>query len=318
MLHPVLSTLLAPTDQEPGSPMTAESFSPETARAAFMAEVAALDSQASTPPPDVPYRDLMVGVEGGEIRCRIYRPASLSDTALAPALLYLHGGGWIYGGIESHDAICRFLAHHTPCIVIAPEYRLAPEHRFPTPLNDAFATYQWIIENSANEGIDRQRIAIAGDSAGANMAFGISSLSLKEAIVTPCFQLLLYPVCNLFAITQSREEFRQGYWLDNIDFQTDCYIRSDADRLDPLASISLTRDLSEMPPTRIVTAGFDPLRDEGIALAQKLSAQNVPTELVNYPSYIHGFMSLRGLLPEVDDILRETSAVISRGLMSAD
>jgi len=279
-----------------------------------MKEVAELDARATTPPPDVAHKDVLIAVDDEKIRCRIYRPGSLTDTSDAPALLYLHGGGWIYGSIESHDAICRFLAHYTPCVVFVPEYRLAPEWRFPTPLNDAYAAYKWIIEHADDHGIDGKRVAVAGDSAGGNMAFGVSTLAIRNAFNRPCFQLLAYPVCNLFAITTSREDFRNGYWLDNIDFQIECYVRSDTDRLDPLASIGLARDLSQMPPTRIITAGFDPLRDEGIALGERLAAKGVQTEIVNYPSYIHGFLSLRGILPEIDDVLKESSSSISRGL----
>lgn len=316
MLHPTLRQLLGSAEAEQDVTPLAESFDFAVARAAFLADVAALDAGAATPAPDVPYRDVYVPVEGGEIRCRIYRPAALADNAPAPALLYVHGGGWIYGGIESHDALCRILACTSQCVVIAPEYRLAPEHRFPVPLEDAYAAYQWVIGNAAAEGIDTARIAVAGDSAGGNMAFAISALSLRDTIQRPCFQLLAYPVCTLFESTPSREEFRKGYWLDNIDFQTGCYVRSDADRLDPLASIGLMRDVAHMPPTRILTAGFDPLRDEGLALAGRLSAAGVPTEVVNYPAYIHGFLSLRGILPEIDDVLREVSAVLARGMRS--
>lgn len=314
LLHPSLKALLGDPAGESIEPST---LSIEAARAAFAAEMSAIDGQAATPPPVVPFRDFAIAVDGGDIHAREYRPVSLSTDSGAPALLYLHGGGWIFGGIDTHDAICRFLSEHAPCVVFSVEYRLAPEHPFPTPLNDALAAYQWLSENAAACGIDPTRFAVAGDSAGANLAFGVSRLSREAGVQAPCFQLLIYPVCDLFGVTASREQFRRGYWLDSLDYQIGCYIRSPADMVDPRASLRLADDIGSMPPTRIVTAGFDPLRDEGNALADKLLRAGVTTEIINYPQYLHGFVSLRGILPEIDDILRELAAVIARGYRAA-
>lgn len=315
MLHPALTPLInPPTDVGRDLEDLRPEGTIEEAREAFHAEVAALDAMAIMPLPDVNIAEAEIPVEGGTISCRVYRPHALKSDMAAPAVLYLHGGGWIFGNLETHDGICRMLAHHTPCVIVSVAYRLAPGVHFPVPLEDSLAAYCWLRDKAAELSIDNSRIAVAGDSAGANLAFGVSRLATRAGIEPPRFQLLLYPVCDLIALTTSRKRYARGYWLDSLDFQISCYIGSEADRNDPRASPRLARDLHIMPPTRIVTAGYDPLCDEGIALAEQLQNAGVITERVHFPQYIHGFASLRGLLPEVDDVLREQAAALSRWL----
>lgn len=315
MLHPTLTPLVNPSAN---ISCDLEDFRPEgtieEAREAFHAEVAKLDAMADKALPDVDIAETEIPVSGGTISCRIYRPHALKSDEAAPAVLYLHGGGWIFGNLETHDGICRMLAYHAPCVVVSVAYRLAPEVRFPVPLEDSLAAYCWLRDNASALGIADSRIGVAGDSAGANLAFGVSRLAARTGIEPPRFQLLLYPVCDLVAVTASRKRYARGYWLDSLDFQISCYIGSEADRNDPRASPRLVRDLHVMPPTRIVTAGYDPLCDEGIALAEQLQNAGVVAEHVHFPQYIHGFASLRGLLPEVDDVLREQAAALSRWL----
>ena len=220
---------------------------------------------------------------------RLYTPTSAS-TEPGPLLVLFHGGGFIYGDLDSHDASARFLAEQSGVRVLAVEYRLAPEAPFPAAYDDAIETFRWVVEHAGEVSADPARIGVGGDSAGGNLATGVA-LAATEACA---FQLLIYPVTQFDAETESRRRFRTGYYLtsDFIDLAGSSYVPAGTDPRDPRLS-PLYADVPEgVAPAYIATAGFDPLRDEGEAYAEKLSAAGVKVESSRFTDQIHGFFNV--------------------------
>jgi acetyl esterase len=310
MLHPTLEALLEQDRANPSPPL--RDIPIAQARAAFDAMVRSINVAG----PDMArVEDLAIPVAGGEIPLRIYRPASLAAQS-APITMFFHGGGWVFGDLDSHDTMCRQIAQNSGTTVVSAGYRLAPENKFPGPVEDCFAAYAWLLQHQA-ELDGNGRIALAGDSAGGNLALAVAVRALSLALPAPDFMLLIYPVTDLRGGTPSRTEFGKGYWLDNIDYQTECYIRSDADRHDPLGSPALFGDLEKLPPALIVTAGFDPLRDEAENFGEAINAAGGSARIVRHPEYLHGFLSLPGLLPEVTEILHDHAETLGNALRAA-
>ena len=230
------------------------------------------------------------------VKCRLYRS---SGTTSAPLLIYYHGGGWVIGDLDTHDDICRKLARDARCSVIAVDYRLAPEHPAPAALDDCIAATRWIFANAKSLDVDAARIAIGGDSAGGNLA----SLVAMHAGVTPVFQLLVYPATDMRMDYPSHRENAQGYLLtaDSMKWFIGHYLQGDdKKKSDPLYSPILSDDalLKKSPPTLVITAEFDPLRDEGEAYAARLSAVGVPTSTVRFNGQIHAFFGMSELLDD--------------------
>ncbi|GAA1946403.1 alpha/beta hydrolase [Nocardioides panacihumi] len=220
---------------------------------------------------------------------RLYTPTSAS-TEPGPLLVLFHGGGFIYGDLDSHDASARFLAEQSGVRVLAVEYRLAPEEPFPAAYDDAIETFRWVVEHAAEVSADPGRIGVGGDSAGGNLATGVA-LAVTEACA---FQLLIYPVTQFDEETESRRRFRAGYYLtsDFIDLAGSSYVPAGTDPRDPRLS-PLYADVPDgVAPAYIATAGFDPLRDEGEAYAEKLSAAGVKVESWRFADQIHGFFNV--------------------------
>jgi acetyl esterase len=194
------------------------------------------------------------------------------------------------GGLETHDALCRALARAAGATVVSVDYRLAPEHRFPAPLADCYAATRWI----AAEVADGDRLVVAGDSAGGNLAAGVSLLAARRDGPAIDHQLLAYPVTNHAFDTDSYAENAQGYFLTRTDMERfwNAYLRSDADGRHPHASPLRIDDPSALPPTTVLTCGFDPLRDEGRAFADRLDAAGVPVDHLSYDDQIHGFLTM--------------------------
>ena len=234
--------------------------------------------------------------EAGGVKCRLYRS---SDSTSAPLLIYYHGGGWVIGDLDTHDDICRKLARDAKCSVVAVDYRLAPEHPAPAALDDCIAATKWMFSNAATIGVDPARIAIGGDSAGGNLAALVS----LHAGVNPVFQLLVYPATDMRMDYPSHRENAQGYLLtaDSMTWFIGHYLQGDERKKhEPLYSPILSDDgtLKKSPPTLVITAEFDPLRDEGEAYAARLAAVGVPTSTVRFNGQIHAFFGMSELLDD--------------------
>ena len=242
--------------------------------------------------PKVPrVEDRQIPGPGGEIPVRIYGPAT--SGAARPALVYLHGGGFTIGNLEVTDAFCRRVALGARCVVISVDYRLAPEHPFPAALDDALAAYAWVVENAESLGVDPARVAVGGDSAGANLAAVLSIARRDADLPGPRHQMLYYPATAPRSETESHRLFGDGYFLEaaTLDFFRTSYVGLDPVD-DPLASPLLTPDLKGLPDAQVITAGFDPLRDEGRAYAARLAEAGVPTLDVLEGRLIHGFVAM--------------------------
>jgi acetyl esterase/lipase len=264
---------------------------------------------------DVVTVDRTVPAAGGARRIRVYTPASARG-ARAPGLVWFHGGGWVIGSIETHDGVCRALARRAGVVVVSVDYRLAPEHRFPAGIEDAVAATRWVLENAASLGVDPSAVAVGGDSAGGNFA-ALVALALRGAPVEPAFQLLVYPATDLTRSQPSHRFFREGFMLPEpaILWFRDRYLPDVKLESDPRVSPLFASDLSGLPRALVVTAGFDPLRDEGRAYADRLREAGVPVEYVCSEGSMHGFINTAGAIDEsarVMDLLarrlRETLA----------
>jgi len=240
--------------------------------------------------------DRTIAGPAGRMRVRLYRPAG-SVARLLPAVLYFHGGGWVIGSLEGYDLPCRFFCSRTGCAVVAVDYRLAPEHKFPAAVDDAVASFHWLAAEAVELGIDPARIVVAGDSAGGTLAAVVSQLVRGEAR-TPCLQWLIYPATDLAAETRSHSSCAQGFLLtqDDMNWFRGQYLNDLAEVADPRVSPLKAADLGGLPPALVFTAGFDPLRDEGQAYADRLSAAGVKTIHREFDSLIHGFVGMRGAL----------------------
>jgi acetyl esterase len=252
---------------------------------------------ASMPPRPIPMEridELEIPAEGGSIGARFYLPPHLPGGTPPPLLVFYHGGGWVIGDLDTHDGVCRFLAAMAGVAVLSVDYRLAPEHPFPMPTDDAWTAFAWAAGNAAELGIDPVRIAVGGDSAGGNMAAGVSIRGRDEGGPAPALQLLFYPVTDAAGDTRSRQLFADGFMLTQGDMDNfeGHYVPNRADLDDPRVSILRVPDLCGLAPAYVATAGFDPLRDEGEAYALRMREAGVPVALRRYPGLIHSFANL--------------------------
>lgn len=239
-------------------------------------------------------RNFTVPTTEAEIPVRAY--ANTTCPSL-PALVYFHGGGWVIGDLDSADWICRSLAVATECAVFSVDYRLAPENKFPTPAEDCYQVTRWIVENSSVMSVDPNRVAVGGDSAGGNLATVVCLMARDRGGPSLVYQLLLYPITNHAFNTQSYEDCANGYYLTAEDMKWfwNHYLREKNDASNPYASPLAAKNLSGLPPTLVITAGFDPLRDEGEAYAARLQEAGVSTRITRYNSMIHGFLEFPNL-----------------------
>jgi acetyl esterase len=294
-------------------------LAPTEARRRYDASTLSLDSPgiavASVKPIDIPCRD------EHSVPARLYTPA-LSEQPVPshlPALLYFHGGGYCVGGLDSHDSLCRALAALTPCCVLNVAYRLAPEHRFPDAVHDAQDAYQWLLSNGGAYGIDTSRIAVGGDSVGGTLATGITIAARDAGLPPPKLQVLLYPCTSALQNTPSHSRLAQGYLLEaaTLQWMFANYLRDVEDRKDWRFAPLEASDLSGLPPAFIALAEYDPLVDEGVAYANKLTAAGITTELKIYEGMIHDFARLGNIVPAAADQLREEiAAALTRAFKS--
>lgn len=241
--------------------------------------------------------NLDLALEGRTIPARLYVPEGAEDTP--PLTLYYHGGGWVIGTIETHDATCRALARASGSAVLSIGYRLAPEHPYPAPVDDCYDALTWAAANAAALGCDPARLAVAGDSAGGNLAGAVAIMARDRAGPALRHQLLVYPVTNDdYSLPSYAENGGGDYFLstDAMRWFWDCYVGSDGAA--PLARIARTADLSGLPHATVLTAEYDPLRDEGVAYGEALAAAGVDTENWLAPGMIHGFFSMSAFVPD--------------------
>jgi acetyl esterase len=313
MLHPQARALLN-LIEEKGVPPT-HTLPPGEARIMYRER-----RQYTQPaPPDVTLvRDLAMPGPGGPIPLRLYRPLGSSGSDALPVLVYYHGGGWVIGDLDTHDTLCRQLANGAGCAVVAVDYRMGPEHRFPAAVDDSVAALQWIHANAASLALDPARIAVGGDSAGGNLAAVVAIAARDGAGPALAFQLLIYPATDMRRTAASHETNGQGYLLtrDTIAYFHDHYIDAQDDA-DWRASPLLHENLKGLPPAFVLIAGYDPLRDEGLQYAQKLTEAGNRSSLVSFERQIHGFILMGRVLDEANTAVQLCAAQLREALGAA-
>ena len=271
------------------------------------------------PPEMALIRELRAELAHGAVALRLYRPLGSAADAQLPVLVYFHGGGWTIGDLETHDTLCRELADGAGCAVVSVDYRLAPEHRFPGAVDDCIAATRWVRTNATDLGIDPARLAVGGDSAGGNLA-AVVTIALRDSGDAPiAFQLLIYPATDMRCTAPSHTSNGQGYGLtsDTIAYYHDHYIDDAAHDLDWRASPLLHPDLSRLPPALVLTAGFDPLRDEGLAYADALAAAGNATTCACFERQIHGFILMGKVLDEAHAAVALCASELRRAFAAA-
>jgi acetyl esterase len=270
---------------------------------------------ADRPGPDVAeVRELRAAGPGGDIPIRLYRPAGSSAAEQLPVLVYFHGGGWTIGNLDSHDGTCRWLANRAGVAVASVDYRLGPEHIFPAAVDDCWAATQWVAANAAELGLDADRLVVGGDSAGGNLAAVVALLARDTGGPTIRLQVLVYPAVDARLGHPSINENGSGYLLSKADiiwfyghYGLGRSVHADEWRLSPLLSPSLVG----VAPAFVITAEFDPLRDEGEVYADALEDAGVPTQHRRFDGMIHGFFGMAGTVDAADEAQEEVAKAIA-------
>ncbi|MEM3350828.1 MAG: alpha/beta hydrolase [Saccharolobus sp.] len=257
-------------------------------------------------------KDINIQGRNGSIPARIYIP---NQKESLPAIIYFHGGGFVYGNLDTHDSVCRLLSKISGLIVVSIDYRLAPEYKFPTQVYDAYDAVKWIANYGNKYSIDNTKLAVAGDSAGGNLAAVVSMIDRdnKENMIK--YQALIYPVVNLFDNSPSMYNYGEGYFLtyERIMWYNKQYLNNDEDGYNVLASPMLG-DLKNLPPTLVITAEYDPLRDQGETYAQKLKLNNVKVTSIRYNGMIHNFVSFYEFLDAGRDAISHVAITVKNNL----
>ncbi|NDZ18051.1 alpha/beta hydrolase [Variovorax sp. WS11] len=310
-LHPDLEAFLELANAQP-QPMRA--MSPQQARAAYDRSTLALDP----PGPEVAVEALQFdGRDGLRIPAQLYRGKATG--AREPTLLFFHGGGYVLGGLASHDGLCRTLAHEAPCAVLAVDYRLAPEYRFPAAFDDAQDALHWLLRNGPAHGLDSRRIAIGGDSVGGTLAAALCIAERDAGRPQPLLQLLLYPCTAAWQDSDSHRRLASGYLLehDNLQWMFRQYLRSDVDRLDWRFAPLAAANLSGLAPAHVALAEYDPLLDEGRRYGERLAAAGVPVEVQVYAGMVHDFARLSNVVDEAGALRRRLAQVLAKAFAPA-
>ena len=241
--------------------------------------------------------DRVIEQNGLSIPLRIYTP--VASSAPLPAMVFYHGGGMVVGSLDSYDTLCRQLAVQSACCIISVDYRLAPENKFPAAVDDGIAALQWVLENSQQINVNLQKIAVGGDSAGASLAAVVAILA-RDLQLAVQFQMLIYPATAPYADSKSQLNYAQGYYLERptMLWFHEAYVRTDADRNDFRYAPLIAEDLSDLAPAFVIVGEYDPLRDEGVAYAERMQESGVAVELQEYKGMFHPFVSLAGILDQ--------------------
>ncbi|RRJ30261.1 alpha/beta hydrolase [Halocatena pleomorpha] len=257
--------------------------------------------------------DFTIDAEDRDLPARAYVPEGEGPF---PVVAFFHGGGFVLGSVDAYDNLCRLLARESSCLVVSVEYRLAPEHPWPAALEDCYAATRWLSRNADRFGGDSTRLAVAGDSAGGNLSATVSLLARERGMIDINCQILLYPSTASFEPMDSRAANASGYFLtaEDLVWFVGHYIEDSFDAHNPLAFPLQARDLSELPPAFVLTCGFDPLRDEGIAYADRLRDAGVDVEHTNYESMIHGFLTMEGIVDRAREGIDEVATYLQREL----
>lgn len=295
-------------DEAGGPPLN--EMTPAEAREALAATV---EETAGDPEPVGSITNRTIPGPLGDIPIRVYAP---EGAGLFPALVYFHGGGWVAGDLEMVDPLCTKLTRRAGAVVVSVDYRLAPEHKFPAPLTDCYSATQWVSDNAAELNVDPRRIAVGGDSSGGNLAAAVSVVARNSGTPDLAFQLLFYPVTNLDYETNSYRANGTGYFLttDMMRWFWDHYLESEDIGRDMRASPLLVEDASGLPPTFVVTAEFDPLRDEGEAYAELLREAGNDVTVKRYDGQIHGFVTRSGIMDKGKQAIEDAATQMRQAL----
>jgi acetyl esterase len=290
-----------------------EELTPDEARGAYTASRAVL---APEPRAVAEVRDLSCPGPLGDIALRLYRPAGSEANEVLPALVYFHGGGWLLGGLDSHDTTCRHFANAAHCVVVSVDYRMAPEHKFPAAVDDSAAATRWVIANAAGLGIDPAYVAVGGDSAGGNLAAVMALMARDGTLPRLVFQLLVYPSTDLALTSVSARTITERVPLTSRTMQwfVNHYVRGRADLTDWRGSPLRAADLSGTAPALVLTCACDPLRDEGIAYARRLEHEGARVTHLHFSDQIHGFISMGRIVRAADMAIDMMAAVLGRAL----
>jgi acetyl esterase len=272
------------------------------------------------PPEPIQTTDARIDVPGGSVRLRVYTPAG---EALFPAVVYFHGGGFVCGGLDTIDAPLRALANRAGCAIVSVGYRLAPEHRFPTAHEDAYAATEWVAANAEGISVDADRIAVAGDSCGGNLATSVAILARDRGGPDLAFQVLIYPMLDPACDSPSQREFGEGFLVTRADLRWFWrhYLPTSDAATDPHAAPLLADRLEGLPAALVLTAEYDPLRDEGEAYASRLAAAGVPVQARRYDGLIHACFQMGGVIDRsrslIDDVARSLRTALRADEMPA-
>ena len=291
--------------QEANRP-TFESVGAVAARDLYMAGRKALSPD---PMPIAETRDVAIPAPAGPIPARLSRSATAGPL---PVLVFFHGGGWVVGNIDSHEAMCRHIANRAECAVVSVDYRMGPEHKFPAAVEDCFAATAWTADNGASLGVDPRRLAVGGDSAGGNLAAVVSLLARDKGAPRISCQVLIYPATDAAMRHDSVARYAEGYVLTRATMRWfyEQYLRTPDDAADWRVSPLLAPDLSRLPPAYVLTAGYDPLCDEGDAYAARLAAAGVPVTHRRFPGQVHGFVTNGRVIRAAETALDEVAAAV--------
>jgi acetyl esterase len=269
---------------------------------------------ASTPP--APEIGAVQELSADGVPIRVYRPKGVPPSTALPVLVYFHGGGWVIGDLETHDVLCRQLTAGAGITVVAVDYRLAPEHKFPAAIDDAWVATRWVFAHARELGVDPSRLAVGGDSAGANLAAVVAILARDAGGPAIALQMLNYPVTDLGAESKSYGDFAEGFMLtrDSMRWFADHYLRSKDDAQDWRVSPLRAASLAGVAPALVITAGFDPLRDEGDAYAQKLREAGVRVDHSCYGGMVHGFVPMGKLIDTGNRGVEQIAASLRQAL----
>lgn len=266
----------------------------------------------------------MLAVDGadGPLKARLYTPMG-AGIGPGPGIIFYHGGGFMLGDLDSHDMVCKRLADGSRCRVLSVDYRLAPESRFPAAHADAEASWRWAVERAELIGMDPDRIAVAGDSAGGNLSAFIAQEMNRKDGPSPAFQLLLYPLVQFADIRAKKLPFQEGGFFISpnlFDYFRDGYVERKTDRMDPRVSplFADDDDFKGLPPAHLVLCGWDPLKDEGKAYADKMARWGVPVTIREHPGMVHGFMNMTAVSVPARDAIKDAGEVVGRALGAID